>query len=264
MRFLLLFLSLAFNGLSPDCMIAIDAAGGQWKWKPEYDLGGRVTKVIYHPGDEKQRQEESYGYRRDGALVRAKNQHAEVILERDVLGRVTGEKLTAFLPDVTPDEQYSVNSRYDLSGNRTGIKSSLGADVRADYNLMGDVVSLANGGWQTQYRRDLFGLETGRTFAGGIHTQTTRDRLGRVTGHKTGRNSAVLAEKSYLWGINDKLLAVTANGKTKQFAYDTWGNLSKTVFEDGKTEHRNPDKSGNLFESLDRLDRKYSQGGRLE
>ncbi|MDR2234358.1 MAG: hypothetical protein LBE56_14695 [Tannerella sp.] len=132
------------------------------------------------------------------------------------------------------------------------------ADVRADYNLPGDVVSLSNGGRQTQYRRDLFGLETGRTFAGGISTQTTRDRLGRVTGHKTGRNSAVLAEKSYLWGINDKLLAITANGKTKQFAYDTWGNLSKTVFEDGKTEHRNPDKSGNLFETLDRLDRKYS------
>jgi hypothetical protein len=38
----------------------------------------------------------------------------------------------------------------------------------------------------------------------------------------------------------------------------TAGNLSKTVFEDGKTEHRNPDKTGNLFERLDRLDRKYA------
>jgi RHS repeat-associated protein len=31
----------------------------------------------------------------------------------------------------------------------------------------------------------------------------------------------------------------------------------------GKTEHRNPDKTGNLFERLDRLDRKYESGGRL-
>jgi YD repeat-containing protein len=39
--------------------------------------------------------------------------------------------------------------------------------------------------------------------------------------------------------------------------------LSKTVFEDGKTEHRNPDKTGNLFERLDRKDRKYERGGQL-
>jgi RHS repeat-associated protein len=76
-------------------------------------------------------------------------------------------------------------------------------------------------------------------------------------------NNRYLSEKSYLWGTNDKLLSVVTNGKTKHFEYDGWGNLSKTVFEDGKAEHRNPDKTGNLFERLDRLDRKYAAGGRL-
>jgi len=98
----------------------------------------------------------------------------------------------------------------------------------------------------------------------GVNSQTERDRLGRVISHQIQKNSSRLSEKSYLWGVNDKLLGITTNGKTKHFEYDTWGNLSKTVFEDGRTELRNPDKAGNLFESLDRLDRKYSQGGRLE
>jgi RHS repeat-associated protein len=59
------------------------------------------------------------------------------------------------------------------------------------------------------------------------------------------------------------LLRAVTDGKVKDFEYDGWGNLSKTVFEDGKTELRNPDRTGNLFESLDRMDRKYAAGGQL-
>ena len=220
----------------------------------EYDPAGRVTKVTYNPGDKKEQREERYEYRRDGVLVKAVNEHAEVVLERDILGRVVKEICNGS----------EVISEYDLSGNRTRIKSSSGANIEAEYNLMGDVVSLANGGWKTQYQRDLFGLETGRTFSGGVRSQTDRDRLGRVISHQTEKNNRLLSKKSYLWGVNDKLLGIVSNGKTKNFEYDTWGNLSKTVFEDGKVEHRNPDNAGNLFESLDRLDRKYTEGGRLE
>jgi len=67
----------------------------------------------------------------------------------------------------------------------------------------------------------------------------------------------------YLWGSNDKLLSIVTDGKVKSFDYDGWGNLSKALFEDGKTEYRHPDKCGNLFERLDRLDRKYGRGGQL-
>jgi RHS repeat-associated protein len=119
---------------------------------------------------------------------------------------------------------------------------------------------LTNGSWQTQYQRDLFGLKTGCIFA---DSRTERDSLGRVTGQKIEKNNRYLSEKSYLWGTNDKLLSVITNGKIKDFGYDNWGNLSKTIFEDGKIENRNPDKTGNLFERLDRMDRKYTAGGRL-
>ncbi|NDV78464.1 hypothetical protein D0T57_05710 [Dysgonomonas sp. 511] len=208
--------------------------------------------MIYDPTG-KNREEEIYEYRKDGALIKAENGAAEVVLERDILGRVVKEITNG----------YAVESRYDEAGNRIGITSDLGADIRAGYNLMGDLTSLHANGWQTQYQRDLFGLEIGRTMQGGLSSRTTRDRLGRVTGHGIQQNNRSLSEKSYLWGINDQLLQIDDNGKQTKFTYDTWGNLSKTIFPDGKIEHRNPDKTGNLFESLDRMDRKYSKGGQL-
>ena len=214
----------------------------------EYDESGRVTKVTYEDGAE-----ETYKYRKDGLLTDAVNTDAAVTLERDVLGRVIKETCNG----------RTVESRYDTANNRTHIGSTLGADIEAEYNLMGDVVSLASGGWQNGYKRDVFGLETARTFGGGISSQTGRDSRGRVISHQIEKNSSILSEKSYLWGSNDRLLSVVADGKETRYEYDGWGNLSKTLFEDGKVEYRNPDRSGNLFESLDRMDRTYAKGGQL-
>jgi RHS repeat-associated protein len=214
----------------------------------EYDEVGRVTKVRYEDGTE-----ESYEYRKDGLLTKAANAHTEVILERDILGRVVRESSNG----------ESIESQYDMANNRIRITGSLGADIEAGYNLIGDVISLSAEGWQTGYERDAFGLETTRHFAGGLETHTERDNRGRVISHQTEKNSSLLSEKSYLWGTNDKLLSVISDGKETRYEYDGWGNLSKTVFEDGKVEYRNPDRSGNLFESLDRMDRQYARGGQL-
>ncbi len=216
--------------------------------KYDYDEVGRVTKVIYEDGTE-----ESYAYRKDGLLTSAINVDAEVTLERDILGRVIKESCNG----------ETVESKYDIANNRTNITSSLGADIEAEYNLMGDLLSLGSDGWSTGYQRDVFGLEMARSLEGGIQTRTERDTRGRVTSHNLVRNKEILSEKSYLWGTNDKLLSIISNGEETKFEYDGWGNLSKTLFEDGKVEYRNPDKSGNLFESLDRMDRKYTKGGQL-
>lgn len=215
----------------------------------EYDSVGRVTQVIHADGTT-----ESYTYRKDGALLTATNPDAEVEFTRDVLGRVIVEKCNG----------YEVKSTYDADGNRTRITSSLGADIAAAYNPLGDLLNMTSGNWQTNYQRDLFGLETGRSMAGGIATETERDRLGRVTSQTTRHNRHRLNEKEYIWGLNDQLLSITSNGKQTLFEYDGWGNLTKATYPDGKVELRNPDKTGNLFETVDRIDRKYSAGGRLE
>jgi hypothetical protein len=49
-----------------------------------------------------------------------------------------------------------------LPNQRRAESSSLGADIQAEYNLMGDLTSLAECGWLTEYERDVFGLETER------------------------------------------------------------------------------------------------------
>lgn len=215
----------------------------------EYDAVGRVTQVTHADGAI-----ESYTYRKDGALLTAANPDAEVEFTRDILGRVTVEKCNG----------YEVKSDYDADGNRTRITSSLGADIAAAYNPLGDLMGMTSGNWQTNYQRDLFGLETGRSMPGNIATETERDRLGRVTSQTTRQNRRRLTEKEYIWGLNDQLLSITNNGKQTFFEYDVWGNLAKATYPDGKVELRNPDKTGNLFETVDRIDRKYSAGGRLE
>ena len=113
-------------------------------------------------------------------------------------------------------------------------------------------------------QRDLFGLESGHTMPGGMSTETERDRLGRVTSQITRHNRHQQMEKEYIWGLNDQLLSITSNGKQTLFEYDGWGNLAKATYPDGQVVLCNPDKTGNLFETVDRIDRKYSAGRRLE
>jgi hypothetical protein len=79
---------------------------------------------------------------------------------------------------------------------------------------------------------------------------------------KFEKNNRYVKEKSYFWASNDRLLQIITDGKVKRFDFDGWGNLSKTIFEDGNVERRNPDRSGNLFERLDRKDRKYERGAK--
>ena len=214
----------------------------------EYDEVGRVTQVTYDDGTT-----EHYAYRKDGLLVEARNEDATVTLQRDILGRVIKETCNG----------RTVTSKYDIANNRTHISSSLGAEIEAEYNLLGDVISMAADGWQNQYKRDEFGLEIKRLMNGDVATYTGRDQMGRVTSQTIGHGTRTMSEKSYQWGVNNKLLSIVDNGQITNFEYDTWGNLAKTTFEDGKVEYRNPDKSGNLFERPDRFDRTYTKGGQL-
>jgi YD repeat-containing protein len=143
------------------------------------------------------------------------------------------------------------------------VQSSLGADIEAEYDPFGELTSLNSGGWIAGYGRDTMGLEIERTLPGNLRKQITRDDLGRVTGQNIYRDYTEVDKKEYLWGANDRLLSVIDNGKRREYGYDARGNLAKTVFEDGTTEYRNPDRSGNLFETQDFSDRAYAHGGQL-
>ena len=50
----------------------------------------------------------------------------------------------------------------------------------------------------------------------------------------------------------------------RQYEYDRRGYPTRTKYSDGTTEIRVPDNTGNLYETLNRSDRKYGRGGQLK
>jgi RHS repeat-associated protein len=213
-----------------------------------YDDFGRLTRITRPGGGE-----ETFDYDLSGLLRKAVNSDAEVCFERDIAGRIVRESCNGHVTE----------SVYDLQGRRTRLTSSPGADIEAAYNPFGDLENIAAQGWEAALRHDSTGLETERLLPGGLTRRTAYDRPGRVTARETLKNLTAADRKEYLWGRSDRLLSVTGVGGTQSCTYDRRGFLTQTQYADGTTEIRVPDHTGNLYEALNRGDRKYGVGGRL-
>ncbi len=221
---------------------------GKYETRYGYDDLGRLTQIVRPGGSE-----ETYGYDVSGLLNRAANADAEVLFERDVMGRITKESSNG----------HEIGSTYNSQGLRTRLTSSLGAGIEAAYNPFGDLESLEAAGWSAGFRHDNTGLETERILPGNILRRKTYDSLGRVTGQEILKNVTKVDKKEYLWGLNDRLLLVNDNGRERRYEYDKRGYLTRTQYADGSTEIRVPDNTGNLYETLNGGDRRYGKGGRL-
>lgn len=218
----------------------------------EHDAVGRINQVQYQDGSK-----ESYNYDK-GLLKQAANAAAKVEFVRDIMGNVIAEKCNG----------HEVKSVYDVLERRTNISSDFGADIQLELDELDNITKMNANGWQAHWQYDLLGLEINRNMTGDIKSEWERDATGREIQHRVGNNkwnnSPSLLNRKYVWGINDQLKQITdnRNGIT-QFEYDQWDNLSRTLFNDGTEQLRNPDAVGNLFESSDRKDRKYNPGGKL-
>jgi RHS repeat-associated protein len=214
-----------------------------------YDDFGRMIRITRSDGSE-----ETFDYDVSGLLRKAVNGDAEVCFERDVMGRIVKESCNGHV----------IESTFNVQGRRTRLTSSLGADIEAAYNPFGDLENIGMQGWKAGMKFDPTGLETQRMLPGNLTRRTTHDRLGRITGQEMFRNVTEIDKKEYLWGRNDRLLSVIDNGKMRQYSYNSRGFLTQTHHADGTTEIRVPDNTGNLYEALNRSDRKYGNGGQLQ
>ena len=244
----------------------------------ERDSAGRVTRVE-RPGEKWTRytydgldnilKEEQfdgatfyYVYDKDGLLKKAANDNSQLEFIRDSkTGRVTEEKQGG----------HSVCRTYDKEGNCTRITSSLGADIRHTYDEQGNLRTMQAGeDWQASWLRDNTGLELQRTLSGGVNIHTGRDRFGRVTGKSVRTGNIEKGNYRYQWGIANRLLSKEneLTGVTTRYDYDEFDFLIREENYQGyqqlNTIYRAPDRIGNLFETPDRKDRKYSASGRLE
>ncbi|MBL0057150.1 MAG: RHS repeat protein [Chitinophagaceae bacterium] len=214
-----------------------------------YNENGIIVEVGYH--DESV---ERYTYDKRGLLTAASNANSNITFERDILGRVIKE---------TCDKEF-VSYEYDVLGNRTRINSSMGADIENEFDELGNTIATRAGDWESRQQYNEQGLEIERILPGNIICQWIRDKLGRPSRQSLARSGSVLHNRQYTWDVNYRLqLIADSDTGITQFMHDEIGNLAKTIFSDGTEQWRNPDATGNLFNSPDRKDRDYGKGGKL-
>lgn len=232
----------------------------------EYDARGRVCTVSYHDGTR-----EEYSYDKNGNLVMAANSSARIRLERDAAGCIIRESMELPGGD-TPVEVTSVESEYDGYGNRTRVRSSLGADVRLDYDSFG-LVSEINAScgmedspaWESSIRHDDAGREVERFATGGIRIATDYDDTGMVRSRHVYSDGRHTGFRSYRWDVGARLMSMRCNLSAEPviFDYDSVGNLIRGEYGMFDRIFRTPDLVGNIYRDENRRDRTYDRGGRL-
>lgn len=216
-----------------------------------YDNLDRLTQVRHSDGTHK-----AFKYRADDELIEARNNAITLRWELDPLGQTLKE----FQGD------HWVASEYDALGLRTRITSSFGLDQAITRNARGDVVKIATADNQFEalFERDQQGLEIQRSLPGGIRSRWTRDKLGRPTKHEIFSGKQSHNSKTYLWGLNDRLLKlIDSLNRETAFQHDTLGNLISARYSDNTFELRMPDAVGNLFKTTQHNDREYGPAGQL-
>lgn len=216
----------------------------------EYDTAGRLSLACYSDSSN-----EEFEYDAFGNLIRAKNKDTEVLLLRNLLGAVITEQ----------QGKHVVTSKYDDSGNRTHIQSSMGADIHIHYDpLMGWAESIQANGWHAEIKRNKTGQETKRIFTGNLELTNSYDPIGRIKQQSILTNGKVNRNKEYTWDVNEQLKVVSdSHTGAKQFTHDVYGNLTEVIFSGQPTEYRIPDAVGNLFSSPTCKERMYGRDSRL-
>ena len=245
--------------------VLVERPGGR-STSYEYDARGRLCTVSYHDGTK-----EEYSYDKNGNLVMAANASARIRLERDAAGRIIRESMELPAGD-TPVEVTSVESEYDGYGNRTRVRSSLGADVRLDYDSFGLVSGVNascgkedNSKWESGIRRDDAGREVERFATGGIRIATDYDDTGMVRSRHVYSDGRHTGFRSYRWDVGARLMSMRCNLSAEPviFDYDSVGNLIRGEYGMFDRIFRTPDLVGNIYRDENRRDRTYDRGGRL-
>ncbi len=224
-------------------------AGERWT-RYRYDGIGNILTANHHDGTG-----EYFSYDADGKLTEATNAFNTVKLAYHQ-GRVVEET----------QNEHTVESQYNSSGNRTKITSSLGADITHEFGRSGDVLRTSSQGWEAQFERDNMGLEIRRMVSGNVAIDTHRDNQGRVVHHSIQAKNVEGRSMRYRWGINDQLLSITntLSNTSTTFGYDQTGNLQFAKYNGWETLYKMPDAIGNLFKSKNQNDRTYNKGGQLK
>ena len=245
-----------------------------------YDPMGRVLSAAYHDGSR-----EEYGYDKNGLMTSADNGEARIRLERDPMGRVVKE--TTGLPGGdTFTEVMSVESEYSPYGERTHVRSSLGADTELTYDRLGLVSGVTANvenpdnnrdsqsceskatdtkKWESTIERDGAGREIERFATGGIRISTDYNDMGLVRSRHVHSGDRHTGWRHYRWDVGARLMSMRSSmrGEPVIYDYDSLCNLIRGDYSLHESIFRTPDKVGNLYREAECKGRRYDRGGRL-
>ncbi|MEU2718317.1 RHS repeat-associated core domain-containing protein [Streptomyces sp. NPDC007205] len=216
----------------------------------------------------------TFAYGPDGGLCRAANADAELVCERDVLGRVLSE---------------TVNGRtttyvHDAAGRRTRRVTPSGLDSEWTYDPVGRPLTLRSSAGALDFAHDAAGRETRRS----LGTEVTLAQSWSATGLLTGQSLTATPERllqhrtyshradGYVTEIREltsgtrrfdldgmgRVTGVRAHGWSESYAYDPAGNLVHAMSPDHEAggERRF---DGTLVRSAGRTSYEYDAEGRL-
>ena len=222
-----------------------------------YDAAGRILDVRRDDGSF-----ERYRYDAAGQLIEASNPTAEVLFERDAMGRVERERTR---PADGPEGW--VQSGYGPDGERVRVSASDGHLHHIERDDAGEVrrVELEHGRWGVDFERDALGLEVGRRLPGGVASRWDRDAVGRPLRRTVSSGERQLDDRRYEWEGDDQIRAILSPTRgDAHYRHDARGRLVGARLPWGEVQHRAMDAVGNVYRRPDLGDRRYGKGGRLE
>jgi RHS repeat-associated protein len=214
---------------------------------------GKLDRVVFDDGTFEQ-----YIHRADGLLMSAINPTGKVEFERDAIGRISREW----------QGEHWVESRFDRTGMRTGMRSSFGLELDVEIDRMGRWSKLsARAGaarWVAESTRDAEGDEIDRSLPGGARDRWARDIVGRPTQQQVWDGRDTVRDTRYAWGLDARLQQIldAVSGTPTDYQHDELGRLAWSRHGD-TAELRIPDALGNIYRSAEQIDRRYGKDGRL-
>ncbi|MEV6057594.1 DUF6531 domain-containing protein [Streptomyces sp. NPDC052107] len=230
---------------------------------------GRVVEQRSEAGDVT-----TFAYGPDGGLCRAANADAELVYERDVLGRVLSETVNGCTTTYV----------HDAAGRRTRRVTPSGLASEWTYDAAGRPLTLRSSAGALDFAHDAAGRETRRS----LGTEVTLAQSWGATGLLTGQSLTATLERvlqhrtyshradGYVTEIREltsgtrrfdldgmgRVTGVRAHGWSESYAYDPAGNLVHAMSPDHEAggERRF---DGTLVRSAGRTSYEYDAEGRL-
>ncbi|KYF60264.1 hypothetical protein BE04_26020, partial [Sorangium cellulosum] len=215
----------------------------------ELDSMGRTVVERFSDGAVR-----SFEWDAAGLLRSASNANGRIELDRDALGRVVCER----------QDGVAVHSEYGVGG-RIGLRTDLGLSIEIERRLDGWPRSVRAGAGAARLEVELVDLEGGQgsTFSSGAAVVALRSPEGLPT--RLDLRDSRGWHRGIDYRYRDRRLAAIDDdqrGPTR-IGYDRRGRPIQTERGDAVCV-RTFDEAGNVYARLDREDRRYGSGGRLE